>query len=109
MTQPSTMLAAVFERAGTLALKDMPRPNVKHESDVLLQVEACGICGSDLHILEVPPAHPATPGTILGHEYIGRVIEVGPGVTTLQPGDRIAIAPNLNCGLCFYCRHGLPN
>lgn len=109
MNDAVTMQAAVFEGEGKLSIKDVSRPAIKQKDDVLLQVEACGICGSDLHILEVPPGHPATPGAILGHEYIGRVTEAGSAVTTLRPGDRVAVAPNLNCGLCYYCRHGLPN
>jgi threonine dehydrogenase-like Zn-dependent dehydrogenase len=104
-----TMLAGVFEGEGKLAIKPMPRPTIQKDDDVLMQVEACGICGSDLHILDVPPGHPATPGTILGHEYVARVLETGAGVKTLRAGDRVVIAPNLYCGLCRYCRLGLPN
>jgi (R,R)-butanediol dehydrogenase/meso-butanediol dehydrogenase/diacetyl reductase len=109
MNDTATMKAAVFEGEGKLSIKDVPCPSIRHDNEVLLQVEACGICGSDLHILEVPPGHPATPGVILGHEYIGRVLQAGSAVTTLRPGDPVAVAPNLNCGLCYYCRHGLPN
>jgi threonine dehydrogenase-like Zn-dependent dehydrogenase len=103
------VLAAVFEGEGRLAIREMPEPRVTHEDDVLLRVHAVGICGSDLHILQVPPGHPATPGTILGHEYTAEVEEVGPAVTSLQPGDRVVIDPNLTCGLCAYCRMGSPN
>jgi threonine dehydrogenase-like Zn-dependent dehydrogenase len=103
------MLAGVFEGEGKLAIKPMPRPTIQKDDDVLMQVEACGICGSDLHILDVPPGHPATPGTILGHEYVARVLETGAGVKTLRAGDRVVMAPNLYCGLCRYCRLGLPN
>jgi (R,R)-butanediol dehydrogenase/meso-butanediol dehydrogenase/diacetyl reductase len=104
-----TMLAAVFEGEGKLAIKEMPVPRIEKEGQVLLEVEGCGICGTDVHILDVPPGHPATPGTILGHEYVGRVKEVGPGVVNLLPGDRVVVAPNLYCGLCAYCRAGRPN
>jgi threonine dehydrogenase-like Zn-dependent dehydrogenase len=62
-----------------------------------------------VHILEVPPGHPATPGAILGHEYIGRVLEVGQAVTNVEVGDRVVVAPNLTCGLCRYCRLGMSN
>jgi len=105
----STMLAAVFEGEGRLSLKQMPVPTIQKPDDVLLQVEGAGICGTDVHILEVPPGHPATPGAILGHEYVGQVLEIGAGVKNLRPGDRVVVAPNLYCGLCAYCRAGRPN
>ncbi len=103
------MPAVVFQGEGRWALEERPVPSVRNPEDVLLQVEACGICGTDLHILEVPPGHPATPGVILGHEVIGRVVEVGPAVTHLRPGDRVAVAPNLHCGVCRFCQRGLYN
>jgi threonine dehydrogenase-like Zn-dependent dehydrogenase len=103
------MLAAVFEGEGQLSLKQMPVPAIQRPDDVLLQVEGAGICGTDVHILEVPPGHPATPGAILGHEYVGQVLEIGAGVKNLRPGDRVVVAPNLYCGLCAYCRAGRPN
>jgi len=105
----STMLAAVFEGEGRLSLKQVPVPTIQKSDDVLLQVEGAGICGTDVHILEVPPGHPATPGAILGHEYVGQVLEIGAGVKNLRPGDRVVVAPNLYCGLCAYCRAGRPN
>jgi threonine dehydrogenase-like Zn-dependent dehydrogenase len=103
------MLAAVFEGEGKLSLEERPVPKVKKPDDVLLRVEGCGICGTDVHILEVPPGHPATPGAILGHEYIGQVLEVGQAVTNVEMGDRVVVAPNLTCGLCLYCRLGMSN
>jgi (R,R)-butanediol dehydrogenase/meso-butanediol dehydrogenase/diacetyl reductase len=103
------MPAIVFQGEGRWALEERPQPSIRQPDEVLLQVEACGICGTDLHILEVPPGHPATPGVILGHEVIGRVVEVGPAVTHLRPGDRVAVAPNLYCGVCRFCQRGLYN
>lgn len=103
------MLAAVFAREGTLEMQERPVPAVASPGDVLVEVEGCGICGTDLHILESPPGHPATPGCILGHEYIGRVVETGPEVSSLKGGQRVAIAPNINCSVCRACRAGRPN
>ncbi|MGE5814245.1 MAG: alcohol dehydrogenase catalytic domain-containing protein [Acidobacteriota bacterium] len=103
------MLAAVFAREGTLEMQERPVPAISHPSDVLLDVEGCGICGTDLHILESPPGHPATPGCILGHEYIGRIVETGRDVTSLRPGERVAVAPNISCGVCRACQAGRPN
>ncbi len=104
-----TMLAAVFEGQGKLSVREVPVPRIKNPDEVLLEVEAAGVCGTDLHILEVPPGHPATPGAILGHEYVGRVLETGSAVTTVQPGDRVVVAPNLYCGICAPCASGRPN
>ncbi len=109
MSQEQTMLAAVFEGEGKLALKQVPVPRISNPEDVLLQVEGAGICGTDVHILEVPPGHPATPGAVLGHEYVARVLEVGKGVSHFRPGDRVVVAPNLYCGLCSACQAGRPN
>jgi (R,R)-butanediol dehydrogenase/meso-butanediol dehydrogenase/diacetyl reductase len=103
------MLAAVFEGEGKLEVKEMPVPRLTKPDAVLLEVEIAGVCGTDLHICEVPPGHPATPGTILGHEYVGKVLEVGEEVTHFEPGDRVVIAPNLYCGMCPYCQQGRPN
>ena len=103
------MLGAVFEGNGKLTVNELPVPEVKKPDDVLVKIEGCGICGSDVAILAVPPAHPANLNTVLGHEFVGHVVEVGGGVGHVKPGDRVAIAPNLSCGVCPYCRLGMPN
>jgi (R,R)-butanediol dehydrogenase/meso-butanediol dehydrogenase/diacetyl reductase len=103
------MLAAVFEGNGKLSLKEVPVPKIAKANEVLIEVEACGICGSDLHALDVPPRHPATQGVILGHEYVGRIIEVGPEVVELKVGDRVIDNPDVYCGVCEPCRNGRLN
>ncbi len=103
------MLAAVFAGLGQLRLEERPVPGVQAPDQVLLEVEGAGICGTDLHILEVPPGHPGTVGAILGHEYVGRVLEVGSAVADYKPGDRAVVAPNLACGCCESCLAGRPN
>jgi len=92
-----------------LTLKTVPRPEVRRPNDVLIEVEACGICGSDVGILAVPPGHPANVDTILGHEFFGHVVEIGAEVNHVKPGDRVAIAPVLSCGVCPCCRLGMSN
>lgn len=102
------MPAAVFAGDGVLDITERPQPELQKPDDVVLAVERAGICGTDLKILERPQAHPATPGVILGHEILGTVLESGPEAQ-LSPGDRVVVAPNIGCGLCAYCRRGLPN
>ena len=104
-----TMPAVVFQGEGRWSLEKVPQPVLKADDDVLLEVERAGICGTDLHILSVPPGHPATPGSILGHEYVATVAEVGSSVRHIQPGDRVVIDPNLTCGYCASCREGRTN
>lgn len=103
------MLAAVFEGKGKLNLKEVPVPEIKELDEVLLQVEAASICGTDMRILEVPPGHPATEGTILSHEYTGKVLAVGGAVTQFKKGERVVVDPNITCGNCSYCKMGIPN
>jgi threonine dehydrogenase-like Zn-dependent dehydrogenase len=104
-----TMYVPIFKGEGRLEYEDRPVPHLDQPTDVLVKIEACGICGTDLNILAVPAAHKATPNIIIGHEGVGLVAEVGPGVTSLQPGDRVVIANRLTCGNCRYCRRGLDN
>lgn len=103
------MLAGVFEGEGKLSIKEVPEPKITKPDEVIIRVEFAGICGTDVHILEVPPGHPATPGAILGHEYVGTVVDKGTNVKTVDIGDRVVVDPNLTCGICRYCRRGLPN
>jgi threonine dehydrogenase-like Zn-dependent dehydrogenase len=101
------MPAAVLADAGRLEIVERPVPGLDGPEDVVLDVEACGICGTDLQILG--GGHPATPGVILGHEFAGTVSDVGAGVTSLEPGRRVVVAPNVSCGQCAWCRRGLRN
>ena len=104
-----TMYVPIFKGEGRLIYEERPIPQLNQPGEVLVKIEACGICGTDLNILAVPPAHKATPNIIIGHEGVGVVAQVGSGVTALQPGDRVVIAPRLTCGQCRYCRRGLNN
>jgi len=75
--------------------------------DVLVEVALCGVCGTDVHILE--GEYPLVkPPRVLGHEFSGTVRGVGSSVINVQAGDRVAIEPSLSCGACFYCHAGLP-
>jgi len=105
----TTMRAAVLADIGTLALAERAVPELRHPGDVRLEIECCGICGTDLHILSDPPGHPASLGVVLGHEFVGTVRDVGADVTTFRPGDRVVVAANVSCGECVWCRRGLGN
>jgi len=99
----------IFRGNGVLEYVVREAPQIEADDDVLVQIEACGICGTDLNILAIPPAHKAPPGIVIGHEGVGIITAVGPAVRGLHPGDRVVIANRLTCGKCDYCRRGLDN
>ena len=103
------MKAAVFEGNGVLNIQDVPVPEMTQPTAVLVRVEAASICGSDLHILSVPPGPRGDPGTIMGHEFVARVEQTGDAVRMFKPGDRVVIEPNIRCGVCPECRSGREN
>ncbi len=86
---------------------EVENPAISRTDDVLIRMRACGMCGTDLAILE--GRHPAKPPVILGHECAGEVAEVGAKVTSLSVGDHVVVDPNLKCGVCRYCRSDRPN
>ncbi len=100
-----TMNALMFKKVGQIELERVPVPTVQEPTDVILKVTACGICGSDIKILE--GKHAYKENIILGHEFNGVVVDIGASVTTLKPGDRIAIDNNPRCGVCDFCRMGI--
>jgi L-iditol 2-dehydrogenase len=75
------------------------------EDEVLIRVEACGVCGTDLHIVEGTSR--STPPVVLGHEYAGIIVDMGNAVKGHAVGERVAVDPNIACGECMYCRRGL--
>ncbi|MGI6174811.1 MAG: alcohol dehydrogenase catalytic domain-containing protein [Christensenellales bacterium] len=104
-----TMLSAVFKGNGVLALEQRPVPKIQTPDEVLLKVISAGICGSDLHILHVPPGQHADVDVIMGHEIYGEVIEAGPKAEGIEVGNFVTVDPNMKCGTCDYCKHGMPN
>lgn len=101
------MKAAFLTGPQTIELEDTPDPAAP-DGGVVLQVKACGICGSDLRRWKEGPPE-GVSGMIPGHEAAGIVIDVGKGQTEYAAGDRIAIAPDVHCGRCYYCLRGLYN
>jgi 2-desacetyl-2-hydroxyethyl bacteriochlorophyllide A dehydrogenase len=98
------MKAVLFEKAHSLGVTTLDTPSPGAD-DIIVQVEACGLCGTDLHIVEGSAR--STPPVVLGHEYAGRVVEVGKSVKGISVGQRVAVDPNIACGTCYYCRRGL--
>jgi len=99
------MKALVYHGPGERSWEDVPDPQVSDDTDVVVGVDAVTICGTDLHILkgDVPEV---TPGTILGHEAVGTVEEVGSAVRSVRPGDHVLVSCIAGCGTCSYCRGG---
>lgn len=101
------MKSAVFYGKHDMRVEEHEMPKVGAH-DVLIQVKACGICGTDVHIFEGDKgAAEVTCPTILGHEFSGIVAEVGSGVVKYKKGDRVCVDPNCYCGSCDYCRNGI--
>ncbi|WP_306338421.1 zinc-dependent alcohol dehydrogenase family protein [Streptomyces sp. KL118A] len=100
------MKAAIIESVGKAVVGELPDP-APGPRDVVVEVAACGLCGTDLHILqgEFAPTLPVVPG----HEFAGEVVALGSDVTTLAVGDRVAVDPSLHCHECRYCRDGRGN
>ena len=101
------MRSAVFYGKHDMRVEEHEVPAVGPH-DVLIQVKACGVCGTDVHIYEGDKgAAEVTPPTILGHEFAGIISEVGSQVKNYKPGDRVCIDPNCYCGACDPCRNGV--
>ena len=109
------MRAARYYGKGDIRVEDTADAQIREPDDVLIAPFYCGICGTDLHEYAVGPIvtptspHPLTGVTLpqtLGHEFSAQVLEVGPAVRDVRPGDRVAIMPAIVCGRCRYCRRG---
>jgi threonine dehydrogenase-like Zn-dependent dehydrogenase len=99
------MKAVVFHDIGDIRLDDVPEPRIKDSTDAIVRLTASAICGTDLHIVRGTLTG-MMPGTILGHEGIGIVEAIGPGLRNIQVGDRVVIPSTIGCGSCAYCRDG---
>ena len=101
------MRAAVYEGEGRLVVRDVPDPTPGPD-EVLVEVEACGVCGSDVQIVNVPPGHPSTPPVIIGHEFVGWIRAAGSAVRDAAIGSRVVVDPDPKCGSCDSCKAGRP-
>ncbi len=99
------MKAVVFHGVGDIRLDSVPEPRLEDPTDAIVRITSSAICGTDLHLVRgTMPG--VKPGTVLGHEGIGVVEEVGRGVRNLDIGDRVVIPSTIGCGSCSYCRAG---
>jgi threonine dehydrogenase-like Zn-dependent dehydrogenase len=99
------MKAVVFHGIGDIRLDDVAEPKIKDPADAIVRLTLSAICGTDLHMIRgtMPGMR---PGTVLGHEGVGVVEEVGAKVRNFRPGDRVVIPSTVACGHCSYCRAG---
>ncbi|MDI3339903.1 MAG: zinc-dependent alcohol dehydrogenase [Sphaerobacter sp.] len=100
------MKAVCWCAKDTLRVETVADPSILNPRDAILRVTSASICGSDLHLVGgyVPTVQ---SGDILGHEFMGEIVEVGPAVTNLRPGDRVVVPSFIGCGQCYYCRQQL--
>ncbi|AZI44681.1 glutathione-dependent formaldehyde dehydrogenase (plasmid) [Deinococcus psychrotolerans] len=100
------MKAVLWQGTNHVSVETVPDPTLLLPSDAIVRVSSTAICGSDLHLLDgfIPSME---KGDILGHEFMGEVVEVGRDVKTLKVGDRVVIPFNIACGTCDYCQRGL--
>ena len=100
------MKALTWHGKNDVRIDNVKDPVIEDPKDVILKVTTCAICGSDLHLLDgyMPTME---SGDILGHEFMGEVIEVGADVKLLKKGDRVVVPFNMACGECFFCKKEL--
>jgi threonine dehydrogenase-like Zn-dependent dehydrogenase len=99
------MKAVVFHAVGDIRLDNVDDPKITDPNDAIVRLTASAICGTDLHFVRGTMAG-MKPGTILGHEGVGVVEEIGEQVRNFRPGDRVVIPSTIACGCCSYCRDG---
>jgi threonine dehydrogenase-like Zn-dependent dehydrogenase len=100
------MKALTWQGVSDVRVEDVPDPSIRDATDIIVRITSTGLCGSDLHLYTVLAPF-LDAGDVLGHEPMGIVEEVGPGVTALKAGDRVVIPFNVSCGDCWMCGHQL--
>jgi threonine dehydrogenase-like Zn-dependent dehydrogenase len=100
------MRAVTWHGRADVRVDTVPDPVIQEPTDVIIEVTSTGICGSDLHLIEVMAPFMSV-GDIMGHEPMGIVREVGSGVTEVKAGDRVVVPFNISCGTCWMCSQGL--
>jgi threonine dehydrogenase-like Zn-dependent dehydrogenase len=102
----SEVRATVWSGRNTVQVENVPDPKILNERDAIVKISSTAICGSDLHLYDgyIPTMK---RGDIIGHEFMGEVVEKGPGVTNLEVGDRVVVPFPIACGDCWSCEQGL--
>jgi threonine dehydrogenase-like Zn-dependent dehydrogenase len=100
------MRAVTWHGRADVRVDTVPDPVIQEPTDVIVQITSTGICGSDLHLIEVMAPFMSV-GDVMGHEPMGIVREVGSEVTAIKPGDRVVVPFNISCGTCWMCSQGL--
>ncbi len=100
------MKAVCWCGTGNVHVENVPDPKILNPRDAVIRITLTAICGSDLHLYDgfIPTME---KGDILGHEFMGEVVETGKGVHNLKPGDRVVVPFTIACGNCFFCKHQL--
>jgi glutathione-independent formaldehyde dehydrogenase len=101
------MKAVVYKGPRKVAVEDVPDAKIEAPGDVVVRITTAAICGSDLHMYE--GRSPSDAGIVFGHENLGIVEEIGPGVQSIKRGDRVVLPFNIACGFCFNCVRGYTN
>lgn len=101
------MRAVVWKAPYQVSVDEVDDPRIEAPGDAIVRLTTAGICGSDLHMYE--GRAPMQAGQVVGHENLGVVEEVGPGVVSVRPGDRVVLPFNIACGFCFNCTRGYTN
>jgi threonine dehydrogenase-like Zn-dependent dehydrogenase len=100
------MRAVTWHGRADVRVDTVPDPRIQDPTDVIIEITSSGICGSDLHLIEVMAPFMSV-GDVMGHEPMGIVREVGAEVTAVKPGDRVVVPFNISCGTCWMCSQGL--
>jgi threonine dehydrogenase-like Zn-dependent dehydrogenase len=98
--------AVTWQGKRDVRVEEVPDPDIREPDDVIVRITSSGVCGSDLHLYEVLGPY-LNEGDVLGHEPMGVVEEVGPGVNSVSQGDRVVVPFNICCGTCWMCSQGL--
>jgi len=106
--QGEHMKALILKEYNKFEYIDMDRPVINSDDEVLINVKACGICGSDVHGMDGSTGR-RIPPIVMGHEASGVIAEVGKGVTHWAKGDKVTFDSTIYCGKCYFCQHGQIN
>ncbi len=101
------MRAVTYHGPHDLRVERVPDPEILSPTDVIVRVELAAICGSDLHVWHGREVG-LDQGTVMGHEFLGEVVDAGPSVRQVSRGDRVVSPFTTSCGACYFCTHGLP-